>query len=749
MATFDLYLNLRPEIGQPAFVRSASSGAAFQFPKVFREGKMALRIFPLVPNPTGGVGAPFTAVDLAGYDCKVAIGSPATGGTAAVELCSESGFTWDAGGFFAGGVLNINTVEMNAVLDAASSPEVARTFEVQIKDGSTEEYTAQASITVRNEVIVDGGGVPTPNTENVFADSMEAILTDSPSVEFARTDNDITANAAVFGDATFSAPLRIEIGDDGGGLANPTTDALAVTVNGVTGRRYSLALRIRGVLEYNTYSGGTRVGDHGYIGGAPVSGTDDTWKLTVSAPAQEFWINHDHTGASDEAIVMDEIVTVLADAGATITLTYDAQGPSFQGNSALLRAPGVSPYPEVFDGHFVDIQLAAAQEVRIGDEVQNRWELTSLTGGTAASLDGIPTKITAGLVIPTNSLCAVVIGGELSHYQLVSGTDAESSPNVIRPDDYNGSTNARVWKLRSGASLLKSGGTMTGQLNFSGTTHAGIKLLSLTTAQRDALTPANGMLIYNSTLNRVQSYEGGAWGSVGSSLELYAESVSSPTPPTAAGSNTVAIGDGASASSSYSTAIGKSNTASEQGAIAAGGQTNTSSGAYSATLGGTINTASAQAAVAFGVRAVADIPGQHSIGSSLANAGESQCSTIPLVVLTSNATPTELVALDGSTRLVLRANTLWHFSMQVAARRASGAGHAAWKVEGAIYRDGTTGSTALLGTPEYSPNSANEAGWDFTVSADTTNGALKLLATGGAYQVRWSASVHLAEITFA
>jgi hypothetical protein len=34
---------------------------------------------------------------------------------------------------------------------------------------------------------------------------------------------------------------------------------------------------------------------------------------------------------------------------------------------------------------------------------------------------------------------------------------------------------------------------------------------SLTTTERDALTAANGMLIYNSTLNKFQGYENGAW----------------------------------------------------------------------------------------------------------------------------------------------------------------------------------------------------------------------------------------------
>lgn len=40
----------------------------------------------------------------------------------------------------------------------------------------------------------------------------------------------------------------------------------------------------------------------------------------------------------------------------------------------------------------------------------------------------------------------------------------------------------------------------------------GALLLSrLTTVERDALTPANGMIIYNTSLNKFQGYENGAW----------------------------------------------------------------------------------------------------------------------------------------------------------------------------------------------------------------------------------------------
>src|SRR4051812_16909855 len=60
-----------------------------------------------------------------------------------------------------------------------------------------------------------------------------------------------------------------------------------------------------------------------------------------------------------------------------------------------------------------------------------------------------------------------------------------------------------------------SGFTAEGPVDFTGSNHAGLKVNSLTTVQRDALTPANGMLIYNTTNTRFEKYENGAWGPTG------------------------------------------------------------------------------------------------------------------------------------------------------------------------------------------------------------------------------------------
>lgn len=54
-------------------------------------------------------------------------------------------------------------------------------------------------------------------------------------------------------------------------------------------------------------------------------------------------------------------------------------------------------------------------------------------------------------------------------------------------------------------------GVMTGPLSFSGATNSGIRANNLTTTQRDALTPAEGMIVMNTTEGVLQKYETGAW----------------------------------------------------------------------------------------------------------------------------------------------------------------------------------------------------------------------------------------------
>lgn len=74
-----------------------------------------------------------------------------------------------------------------------------------------------------------------------------------------------------------------------------------------------------------------------------------------------------------------------------------------------------------------------------------RPDITLLTGGDDDTLDGIVTA--TGEFSTTGLPLFIVINGALSAYLLTPGTTAESSPTIIRPDDFNSTTNAKIWKL--------------------------------------------------------------------------------------------------------------------------------------------------------------------------------------------------------------------------------------------------------------------------------------------------------------
>lgn len=130
-------------------------------------------------------------------------------------------------------------------------------------------------------------------------------------------------------------------------------------------------------------------------------------------------------------------------------------------------------------------------------------------GTTTATTDGSG-DFSIALAVPASGSYRyrmILPNGDAFYFSIASGASVNVATLIVAEIIID--SDAIVEALA--AYLPLSGGTMTGQLNFSGTTHAGIKLLTLTTAQRDALTAANGMVIYNSTTATHQVYQGGAW----------------------------------------------------------------------------------------------------------------------------------------------------------------------------------------------------------------------------------------------
>jgi hypothetical protein len=91
-----------------------------------------------------------------------------------------------------------------------------------------------------------------------------------------------------------------------------------------------------------------------------------------------------------------------------------------------------------------------------------------------------------------------------------------------------------------------AGQVMTGQLSWSQTNSFGLKIQSLTTAQRNALTPANGHVIYNTTESEFQVYENGVWQALRASAahaSATTEGITKLSVAPADADNPIAVGD--------------------------------------------------------------------------------------------------------------------------------------------------------------------------------------------------------------
>lgn len=112
----------------------------------------------------------------------------------------------------------------------------------------------------------------------------------------------------------------------------------------------------------------------------------------------------------------------------------------------------------------------------------------------------------------------------LDTYEVITNKTIDGSLNTITNVDLNNATSSTLLVTRGGTGATTasgaranlsaanvSGDVFTGLIQFSGTTHAGIKLNALTTTERNSLTASAGMTIFNLTTNNCEFYDGSNW----------------------------------------------------------------------------------------------------------------------------------------------------------------------------------------------------------------------------------------------
>jgi hypothetical protein len=241
----------------------------------------------------------------------------------------------------------------------------------------------------------------------------------------------------------------------------------------------------------------------------------------------------------------------------------------------------------------------------------------------------------------------------------------------------------------------------------------------------------------------------------------------------ATGANSIAMGYQSKTTGQYAFAIGYNNNVSGYSGFACG-EGNTVSGARGVALGqantsgstvssrpnvaiGSSCSATGGVAFAFGERAdTRGIYGKYAFSSGYgAGTGTTQTGTLVLNTGTTDATPSVLCSgqttatPSATNQIILPNNSAYAFHGTIVAREQASAGTdcAAWKIEGLIRREGSAGTTVLVNSATTVLD--NTPSWGMALSADTTNGGLKIEVTGAAAtNIRWVATVHTSEVTY-
>ncbi|MBU8922870.1 MAG: hypothetical protein KOO63_13725 [Bacteroidales bacterium] len=160
--------------------------------------------------------------------------------------------------------------------------------------------------------------------------------------------------------------IRVELPctGDGNAQANCTTpesDEVSATLVGDEGVTYEVTIRLRGLVEQRTYTGWIMKDEMWIAGGTPAESSFNIFRIQISSPFQIYYLNAGSSGI-DHCFLMDIQKTILMDHSATITLYAGSGGDGLstknmddQGNPIIVS--GVPPYPDPFDGQFVQIDV--------------------------------------------------------------------------------------------------------------------------------------------------------------------------------------------------------------------------------------------------------------------------------------------------------------------------------------------------------------------------------------------------------
>ena len=199
-----------------------------------------------------------------------------------------------------------------------------------------------------------------------------------------------------------------------------------------------------------------------------------------------------------------EIYNLLGDSGNL------SSGISADATNVTLTAPILSGVTTTASGnlqvkpasHILEVQGDGTDAGTVG---QIRLNCSANSHGQTIASQPHGENVTNTMLLPkgaSSTLVSLVSADTLQNKTL-------SSPTISTPDIDGGNIDGTIIGATTAAAV--TGTAISGtSVTITGTAGA-MTLNTVTTAQRNALSPVNGMIVYNSTDSKIQAYAGGAW----------------------------------------------------------------------------------------------------------------------------------------------------------------------------------------------------------------------------------------------
>ena len=562
--------------------------------------------------------------------------------------------------------------------------------------------TPVSEVSAGNFVFVEGAG--TANATSGWVLTGQGTLTLNTSslnwVQFSGASTYVSGNGiTITGNSiALSAPVTTANGGTGLSTIGSANGFLSVNTAG-TG------------LEYKAITAGTAIGvDTSVAGrlsinnlGVTAVGVGTGLATTASTGSVTLSLNAELTALAGLS------ATGLVTRTATGTYTEVAIASGNTSNIVITNGNGVAGAPTIDlapitqggSGSFVKVSIDTVGRV-VGNDAVTAADIRSLTPYSVTSSTGL--SLTSGVIAITT--VPVANGG--------TGLTAAGTANQVLGVAAAGGLEYKTVTAGTGISVTNTAGAIT--VANTGVTSVGLSVPSFLSVASSPVTTTGTLAVTLATQAANTIFAGPTSGSGAAPtfralsvadlpIKLYSENASSPVANTVSGTNSVAIGSGASATANNAIAMGTGSVARNVGAkVFANG--------------------------------------------SFATAGDAQSGLYVLRNITTTATATELY-LDGSAvQLVIPNNSAVTFQIMVVGRRTDAVGEvAAYRIEGLIAKDETSGSAIIVGLSKTILGESDSA-WNASVVADTSTGALKLAVEGEASKtIRWVATVITSEVT--